>query len=139
MNDQFNEWQRRHRAKKKPAKTLKTSRKDFEAKTRWNRENREYRAHKYIEKKYGITFEQYEEMLLAQGNACALNPTHVEPEYYKSKVGRRGGFWHIDHDHLTGKIRGILCRTCNTAIGALGDDVQGLTLALNYLKKAENS
>jgi len=41
----------------------------------------------------------------------------------------------IDHDHDTGKIRGVLCWNCNTAIGKLGDDVAGLERALAYLNK----
>lgn len=137
MNEKFNEWQRNHRAKKNPPKALKTEREDFASKMRWNRENREHRTWHYIKTKYGMSREQYETMLAAQNYRCALNPTHTEPDAYKQKTGRRGGFWHIDHDHVTGKVRGILCRTCNTAIGALGDSVEGLTLALNYLKKHE--
>lgn len=138
MNDKFNRWQRAHRAKKSPPKPLKTERKDFASKTRWNHENREYRAEHYLRTKYGISSADFQAMLEAQGNRCALNPAHAEPEEYKAKVGRRGGFWHVDHDHVTGKVRGILCRTCNTALGALGDNIAGVTLALNYLLKHEN-
>lgn len=131
----FNEWQREHRAKKNPPKPLKADRKDFASKTRWNQDNREHRAKQYIKSKYGITHEQYLELLAQQNYACALNPAHVEPESYKLKTGRRGGFWHIDHDHQTGKVRGILCRTCNTALGALGDSLPGIALAVGYLNK----
>ena len=42
---------------------------------------------------------------------------------------------HCDHDHRTGKFRGWLCRMCNTAIGALGDDIEGLERALAYLRR----
>jgi Recombination endonuclease VII len=42
-----------------------------------------------------------------------------------------------DHDHSTGKFRGWLCSSCNTAIGKLGDTVEGLEAAISYLKKAE--
>ena len=135
MNNKFNEWQRAHRAKKNPAKPLKVDRKDFVAKTKWNRENREHRAWRYIQTKHGLTQEQYQELLRSQNYACAMNPTHVEPEEYKAKQGRRGGFWHIDHDHTTGRVRGILCRTCNTALGALGDSLPGIELAVGYLNK----
>ena len=40
----------------------------------------------------------------------------------------------VDHDHDTGKVRGILCKRCNAAIGALGDSVEGLGLAIEYLR-----
>jgi hypothetical protein len=43
----------------------------------------------------------------------------------------------VDHDHTTGNFRGWLCNTCNLAIGKLGDNVAGLTRALNYLTRAE--
>jgi hypothetical protein len=45
---------------------------------------------------------------------------------------------HCDHDHRTGKFRGWLCRMCNTAIGALGDDVDGLERALAYLRRTRS-
>jgi hypothetical protein len=41
---------------------------------------------------------------------------------------------HIDHDHRTGKVRGLLCVSCNTGIGKLGDDVDGLYRALRYVQ-----
>lgn len=135
MNTKFNEWQRKHRAKQKPAKPLNTSRKDFESKTRWNHKNREQRAEHYIKVKYGITTVEYQELLAKQNFRCAINPTHVEPPEYKLKQGRRGGFWHIDHDHDTGKVRGVLCRTCNTAMGAFDDSVVGLLRAIDYLNR----
>ncbi len=41
----------------------------------------------------------------------------------------------IDHDHATGKIRGVLCPSCNTGIGKLGDNIEGLRRALAYLER----
>jgi len=43
----------------------------------------------------------------------------------------------VDHDHDTGLIRGLLCHICNTGIGKLGDNIEGLMRALNYLEKHE--
>lgn len=43
----------------------------------------------------------------------------------------------FDHDHKTGAYRGYLCDSCNTGLGKLGDSVEGLTQALNYLQKAQ--
>lgn len=43
---------------------------------------------------------------------------------------------HIDHCHETGKVRGVLCRKCNVAIGSLGDNAQGLQKAIRYLEGA---
>ena len=42
---------------------------------------------------------------------------------------------HLDHDHKTGIFRGYLCRSCNTGIGSLGDNIEGLQKALTYLRK----
>lgn len=43
----------------------------------------------------------------------------------------------IDHCHSTGVVRGVLCRRCNAAVGALGDDIAGLERALAYLKSSK--
>jgi len=44
---------------------------------------------------------------------------------------------HRDHDHVTGRFRGWLCHCCNTSIGKLGDNVDGLLAAIDYLQNAE--
>jgi len=58
---------------------------------------------------YGITEKEYESMLEAQGGKCAIckNPP---------KGGSRSKHLHIDHDHDSGKIRGLLCLRCNTRL-----------------------
>lgn len=74
---------------------------------------------------YGITVEQYDEMLVAQGGVCAICKTLPEAD------GRTP--LQVDHDHSTGRIRGLLCSPCNTAIGSLRDDPQLLAAAMEYL------
>lgn len=59
-------------------------------------------------KKYGLSWEQYQALLLLQNNRCALCETD-EP--------RGQGSWHIDHNHDTGEVRGLLCHPCNTSLG----------------------
>ena len=44
----------------------------------------------------------------------------------------------LDHDHETGEFRGWLCRSCNTGIGALGDNLSGLMNAVNYINETTN-
>jgi hypothetical protein len=51
--------------------------------------------------------------------------------------GRATENLHIDHDHATGAIRGVLCQSCNTGLGKLGDTVAGLERALAYLRAAQ--
>jgi hypothetical protein len=46
--------------------------------------------------------------------------------------------WCLDHDHCTDEFRGWICEPCNTGIGRLGDDVEGIVKALNYLLNAKN-
>lgn len=79
-------------------------------------------------KTYGITVEQYDRMLVSQAGVCAI--CH-KPE----SMGRLGVTRNlcVDHDHITGKVRGLLCASCNFAIGKLGDDPETIRSAAEYL------
>ena len=46
--------------------------------------------------------------------------------------------WQLDHCHETGQFRGWLCKTCNTGLGLLGDNIESIRKALDYLLKSEN-
>lgn len=81
------------------------------------------RRNNHLQKKYGITADQYDEMLKAQGSTCAI--CHKD----KDRIS-----FSVDHDHDTGRIRGILCENCNRGIGMFKHDVQLLELAINYLQ-----
>lgn len=70
---------------------------------------------------YGLTLEQWHAMLVAQSGRCAVC---VEPMRDP----------HTDHDHETGRVRGLLCSGCNTGLGSLGDGVESLERALAYLR-----
>ncbi|MCK5641504.1 MAG: endonuclease VII domain-containing protein, partial [Gammaproteobacteria bacterium] len=73
---------------------------------------------------YGITEEQYQEMLKAQDNGCWI---------CGRPPGKKQLF--VDHDHQTDKVRGLLCSQCNSAIGFLNDDPALVERALEYLRK----
>lgn len=75
-------------------------------------------------RKYGITAEQYAEMLFLQGGVCAIC----------KGPGKAYGRLHVDHNHETGRIRGLLCNTCNAGLGQLRDDVELLRAAIAYLE-----
>jgi hypothetical protein len=82
--------------------------------------------------KYGVTADEYDSLLQSQNGACALcgaTEGRVMPD------GRLFRLF-VDHDHKTGAVRGLLCSTCNSGIGQLGDDIEGLERALAYLKAA---
>ena len=90
---------------------------------RWRKNNPDrVHAHK-IKATYGIDGECFARMFEAQGRRCAC--CHG--------VNKRGKNWHIDHEHTTNEIRGILCGTCNVGIGALGDNLAGVLNAVSYL------
>jgi hypothetical protein len=78
-----------------------------------------------LKKKYGISIEQYDQMLADQDHRCAL--------CLSSEHDARGGRLAVDHDHATGVVRGLLCGPCNTGLGKLGDSVDGLRRAIAYL------
>lgn len=71
--------------------------------------------------KYGITEQQFKSMLSSQKGCCAICQKTL------------GAKFCIDHDHATGRVRGLLCYPCNSGIGLLNDDPVLLTAALAYL------
>jgi hypothetical protein len=71
--------------------------------------------------KYGLSFDEYERMLASHNGVCWICGDEPNPPC-------------IDHDHKTGRIRGILCRGCNTAIGRMKDDPKRLRAAAAYLE-----
>ncbi len=80
----------------------------------------------YIKRKYGISPEQYAEMLGKQGGRCAICGG-LEPG------GFGGQSFAVDHDHVTLKVRGLLCFSCNTGLGHFKDNAELLRRALEYL------
>lgn len=76
----------------------------------------------WLHKKYGITEEARSRLLEWSNGGCSI--CGARPEDSKLDV---------DHDHKTGKVRGILCRSCNLALGMLKDDKRLLHIAIAYL------
>ena len=74
-------------------------------------------------RKFGITVEQYEEMLEAQGGGCAIC----------GRAPRSDISLHVDHDHEGGEVRGLLCFPCNQALGLMGDEPSRCVAAATYL------
>ena len=129
--------------KQKQAKTLKEWRKNNpekrkaqELRSRNKPENKRRRKNTELKKLYGITIEQYERIVLEQNNKCAIcnkeniklnHPTHIKQA---SLV--------VDHNHETGFIRGLLCYTCNLAVGNLKDNLINAKSLVSYLEKEQN-
>jgi Recombination endonuclease VII len=78
--------------------------------------------------RYGLTHEQFEAILAGQRDRCAVCGTDTPK-------GSHGFGWCVDHDHVTGQVRGILCGYCNQGIGVLKDDPDVLTAAAKYLQQ----
>jgi len=92
-----------------------------------------YRAHNWsgftredaiMRRQYGISMAEFEALLKYQKGGCAICEKPIDA------LSRR---MNIDHCHETGKVRGILCTGCNTGLGHLGDNVEGLQKAMDYL------
>lgn len=83
-----------------------------------------------LKKHYDLSVDQYRQMLGRQNGTCAI--CHGPPKGKGADKGR----YHVDHCHKTGKVRGLLCSSCNLAIGYLGDDAQRVRRAAQYIEDA---
>jgi len=113
-----------------------------EANNRWFQKNREkmrayrkewYRQNKekikgqararHLHRKYGMTEEEYQRLCILQEWQCAV-------------CGREKELT-IDHDHITGGVRGLLCGDCNRALGLFHEDIANLNSAAQYLERGK--
>ena len=101
-----------------------------------SRECPNYRSHNWsgldredaiMQRKYGISMKEYNGLLEFQGGSCALCQKPLE------RLSRR---INIDHDHEMNEVRGLLCTGCNTGLGHLGDNIEGIERAIYYLNNA---
>lgn len=85
-----------------------------------SKRSKESQRPRHLMRKYGMDEWKYAELYVEQGAGCAICREFQETLY-------------VDHDHKTGKIRGLLCRKCNFGLGLFGDSVDKLLRAVNYL------
>ena len=133
-NDKFIKiWQSGYRKKNKKSSRVYGKKWRSDNKIRKAKMDKEYylnnksdalsRARKHhLRKSYGITPEEYDTLLNKQNMVCAICGI--------KKNGK--GKLHIDHDHKTGKVRGLLCMKCNTMLGLSGDNTATLASAIEY-------
>lgn len=107
-------WSKNNPAKRNAAKRL------------WYAKNKDHQRVQVRRRTYGLTDSAYQAMLIEQRGSCAICQTPFED------LPRAV---HIDHCHATGKVRGLLCRTCNLVIGFFKDDTERLLKAAIYLEK----
>lgn len=93
------------------------------AKERYNTpEGKSHHRNYTLLKAYGITLEEYNEILKKQDNKCVI-------------CGKKSIKLVVDHDHETGKVRGLLCNQCNTALGLFQEDILTLQKSIDYISK----
>ena len=80
--------------------------------------------------RYGMTPEDYDTLFKNQEGKCKICSSASPGGKYK--------FFHVDHCHTTGKVRGLLCSRCNLAIGNFKDDVKLLESSITYLQNTSN-
>lgn len=107
------DWQKRN-----PEKTKETKR-------RWAAKNRPALKRIATEKKYKVSTEELEAIWERQGKACAI--------CRRTSPGKKR--FAIDHDHLTGVVRGLLCMNCNVGLGHFADSIERLEEAARYLAR----
>ncbi len=103
------------------AERLNAYRREYRQRPDRKAADREY----HLKRKYGITIEQYDAMLAAQGGVCAIC-RQPRPE---------NRTLHVDHDHVSGEIRGLLCFRCNNALGDFEEQYELFQKAANYLDR----
>ena len=132
----LNNFHKRTASKDNLSPQCKKCKKELRKKYPWNpdvgrlyyqrKEVRERKRALQLAKKYGITEDEYTQMLLAQDRVCAICGDAPQATVLA-----------VDHDHNTGKIRGLLCKNCNTGIGFFGDSLERVEKVVEYLKEHE--
>lgn len=89
-----------------------------------------------LDKLYGLTVAEYEERLQRQAGVCAI--CHRDEPIAHGRTGKKFRL-SVDHCHDTGRVRGLLCQKCNRAIGLLGDSIDLLRKAIEYLEREGES
>lgn len=87
----------------------------------------EYNRNHALLQHYGISLQEWYTLFDQQNNICAICGAD-QP---------RGKNWHTDHNHKTGKVRGILCGWCNTALGKFQESEDIMRKAVKYLERNE--
>lgn len=87
--------------------------------------SRAYQRKYHLNYRYGISAERQQSLMTSQEGRCAVCGEVLKP----------GKETHLDHDHVTGKVRGFLCRRCNSAIGMVQDSPAVLRRAADYLER----
>jgi len=111
-------WERYRNTEKYRAKVRRNS-----AKRRANPDHADYVRIYGWQRHYGLTLDQYHALFESQNEHCAIC----------RRIPKR---FHVDHDHKTGRVRGLLCDFCNRLLGQAHDSVSVLQSAIRYLERS---
>ena len=100
---------------------------DNQYKAEWRKANPGNHRSAHLRSTYGLSLEQFSEMLLKQDHTCLLCDHKHVPNSVRGSL-------RVDHDHKTGQVRGLLCKECNAGLGLLGDNPARLRRAAEYLE-----
>jgi hypothetical protein len=92
-------------------------------------ENPDFYKKYHLKSRYGVSIEEYNSMLIEQEESCEICKKHMSN--FKRNL-------HVDHNHTTKKVRGLLCVNCNIIIGNSFEDKNILANAIEYLNKYED-
>jgi predicted RNA-binding Zn-ribbon protein involved in translation (DUF1610 family) len=92
----------------------------------WRDGNKDKVLNKRYKERYGITLDEYNQMLINQDKKCLICGVDENNARDKKLV--------VDHNHSTGAIRGLLCHSCNCGLGYFKDKEELLNKAINYLR-----
>ena len=98
-------------------------------KTNWRKTTLAERREDNITARYGMIVDAYEALNQAQNGRCAICGGLPK--------GNRSKRLYIDHDHATGRIRGLLCITCNSGLGQFQDKISLMETAIAYLRRGQ--
>lgn len=101
------------------AATIKRTKANPERTSRYSRKSR-------IKTQYGLSWDDFQKIVSTQGGACPICKNQLD-----FNANRRV---HIDHDHATGKVRGVLCNWCNSGLGRFKDNARWLDAAAQYIR-----
>lgn len=106
-------------------KIPENNQKEREAWKLYNRTNARARREASLIKKYGISLNEYHKLQVEQNNRCKI--CNISMLVYNE-------YFAVDHDHLSGKVRGLLCKQCNLGLGNFKDNKELLLNAIKYLR-----
>ena len=87
-----------------------------------------------LKKLYGLSMEEFENLWVRQQGCCSICRREFD-SHEKGTSPPSAAKAHVDHSHVTGKVRGLLCNRCNLLLGAAKDDPKLLTEAILYLEE----